>query len=99
MHYLLFYELSEDYLVRRADYRAEHLGLAWKASENGDLILAGALADPADTAILLFKGDSAAAAEHFATNDPYVKNGLVKRWYVRQWMTVAGDQAAKPIHP
>jgi uncharacterized protein YciI len=97
MHYLLFYELSEEYLLRRAEYRSEHLGLAWKASEDGNLILGGALADPTDTAILLFKGDSAAAAEDFAKNDPYVKNGLVKRWYIRKWMTVAGDQAANPV--
>ena len=99
MHYLLFYELAEDYLSRRAAFRQEHLELAWKASDRGDLILGGALAEPVDSAVLLFQGDSPAAAEQFALADPYVANGLVKRWYVREWTTVAGRDAATPIRP
>jgi uncharacterized protein YciI len=99
LHYLLFYELAEDYLSRRAAFRQEHLELAWKASDRGDLILGGALAEPVDSAVLLFQGDSPAAAEQFALADPYVANGLVKRWYVREWTTVAGRDAATPIRP
>jgi len=99
MHYLLFYETADDYLERRAAYRDEHLKLAWAASERGSLILGGALTGPADTALLLFKGDSPQAAEDFARRDPYVQNGLVKRWYVREWRTVAGELAASPLRP
>jgi uncharacterized protein len=99
MHYLLFYELVDDYATRRAQFRNAHLDLAWKASSRGELVLAGALTNPADTAVFLFKGDSSAAAEQFAATDPYVLNGLVKRWYVREWTTVAGDGAANPVHP
>lgn len=97
MHYLLFYELVDDYLARRAEFRTIHLGLAWAASERGELILGGALANPADGAVLLFKADSPEIAERFAKSDPYVMNGLVKRWYVREWTTVAGDGAANPV--
>jgi uncharacterized protein YciI/heme-degrading monooxygenase HmoA len=99
MHYLLFYELADDYVARRAEFRQAHLEKAWKASDRGELVLGGALADPVDGAVLLFKGDSVAVAENFAKTDPYVTNGLVKRWYVRPWTTVAGDEAAKPIRP
>ena len=99
MHYLLFYEVSEDYLARRADYRNEHLRRAWEAAERGELLLGGALANPADGAVLLFQGESPAAAESFAANDPYVANGLVKRWYVREWTTVVGTSAATPVRP
>lgn len=99
MHYLLFYELDENYLSRRAQFRDAHLRMAWESSERGHLILGGALANPADRAILLFRGDSPHPAEDFASNDPYVKNGLVKRWYVREWNTVVGELAAKPIRP
>jgi uncharacterized protein YciI len=99
MHYLLFYEVGEDYLPRRAEFRNQHLGLAWEASERGELVLAGALANPIDGAVLLFKGDSPEAAEKFARVDPYVTNGIVKRWYVREWTTVAGDGAATPVRP
>jgi uncharacterized protein YciI len=96
MHYLLFYELSEDYLERRAAFRAEHLKLARQASERGDLVLGGALAEPADRGVLLFQGDSPAAAEEFAASDPYVLEGLVVSWTVRRWTTVIGRDAAQP---
>jgi uncharacterized protein YciI len=99
MHYLLFYEVSDDYIARRAEFRDRHLGLAWEASGRGELVLGGALADPADGALLLFKGDSPEVAEKFARADPYVTSGIVKRWYVRQWMTVAGEDAAAPVRP
>ena len=98
-HFLLFYELERDYMERRGEFRAVHLDLAWKASEAGDLVMAGALADPADTAVFLFRGESSAVAERFAQGDPYVVNGLVKRWYVREWTTVAGEGAATPVRP
>ncbi|HEY6488119.1 MAG: YciI-like protein [Terracidiphilus sp.] len=98
-HYLLFYELVDDYIARRAEFRDAHLGLAWRAHGRGEFILGGALANPTDQAILLFKGDSPAVAEAFAEADPYVANGVVKRWYVREWTTVAGDLAAKPVRP
>ena len=99
MHYLLFYEVGEDYVARRGEFRDAHLGMAWEASERGELVLGGALANPVDGAILLFKGDSTAVAENFARNDPYVTNEIVKRWYVREWTTVAGETATMPIRP
>jgi hypothetical protein len=98
-HFLLFYELGDDYLDRRGEFRGVHLDMAWKASERGELVLGGALANPADGAVLLFKGESAAVAEKFAQADPYVTNGLVKRWHVREWTTVAGEGSANPVRP
>lgn len=99
MHYLLFYEVGEDYVSRRAQYRDAHLAKAWVASARGELVLGGALANPVDGAVLLFKGDSPAVAENFAKADPYVLSGAVKRWHVREWTTVAGEDAAKPVRP
>ncbi len=99
MHYLLFYEVSDDYLARRGEFREAHLSAAWEANARGDLVLGGALTNPADSAILLFKGDSPKVAEDFANADPYVKNGLVKRWYVREWNTVVGTLAVNPVKP
>jgi uncharacterized protein len=97
MHYLLMYELADDYLDRRAEHRSAHLALAWAAAERGELLLAGAIADPVDNALLLFQGDSPAAAEAFARADPYVQAGLVKAWRVRPWQTVVGEQASSPV--
>jgi uncharacterized protein YciI len=97
MHYLLMYELAADYLERRADYRGVHLALARAAQERGEIVLAGALTDPADMAVLLFQGDSPAAAEAFARADPYVLEGLVTSWRVRGWHTVIGADAAHAV--
>ncbi|MFL9898407.1 YciI-like protein [Paraburkholderia fungorum] len=97
MHYLLMYDLVPDYLERRGTYRDDHLKLAWAAVGRGELQLAGALTEPVDTAVLLFEGDSPAAAEAFAKADPYVLAGLVTRWRVRPWVTVAGEGAASPV--
>jgi uncharacterized protein YciI len=98
-HYLLIYDLAADYLERRGRFRDHHLALAWLAHARGELVLGGALQDPVDQAMLLFLGQSPAAAEAFATADPYVANGLVIRWRVRPWLTVAGELAATPVFP
>lgn len=62
-------------------------------------MLAGAYAEPADGAVLLFKGSSPSIAERFAADDPYVRAGLVTRWHVRAWTTVAGEGASTPVRP
>lgn len=94
MHYLLFYDVAPEYLERRAGFRAEHLRLAREAHARGELVLGGALNHPVDGAVLLFRGESPAVAEAFAEADPYVRNGLVRAWRVREWTTVVGDGAA-----
>jgi uncharacterized protein YciI len=98
-HYLLIYDLADDYLSRRGEFRGVHLKMAWDAHAKGDLVLGGALGEPVDRAILMFKGESPKVAEDFAKADPYVTNGLVKAWTVRHWMTVVGDLAANPVRP
>ncbi|HEV3022488.1 MAG TPA: YciI-like protein [Pirellulales bacterium] len=97
MHYLLFYDFVENYLARRVPLRAAHLAHAERAIARGELILGGALANPADGAVLLFRGTSPATAEKFAAADPYVTNGLVTNWRVREWTTVVGADAAAPL--
>ena len=99
MHYLLIYDLAPDYLTRRGEFRNAHLALAWAAHDRGELLLGGALAEPADGAVLLFAGDGPQAAEAFARADPYVANGLVTHWRVRLWTTVVGALASTPVRP
>src|SRR5256885_11624327 len=71
-YYALFYELVDDMVTRRVPFREEHLRLAREASERGELVLAGALADPVDRALLVFHVDDKSKAESFARKDPYV---------------------------
>ena len=90
MYWLLLYDLVDDYLERREALRSEHLGLAQAAHERGELVLAGAVPDPFDLAVLVFKSDDAVIVERFVGQDPYVREGLVKDWRIRQWNVVIG---------
>lgn len=87
-YYLLVYHVVDDYVSRRAIYREEHLRLAHEAHSRGELILGGALADPIDQAILVFRSADKKVVEEFVRNDPYVNNGLVSRWEIRPWTVV-----------
>src|SRR5512133_137460 len=98
MHFLLIYEVGPEYVERRAEFRNEHLALACEAHLRGELLLAGAVADPVETVILLFQGATPSAAQRFAAADPYVLHGLVHRWRVRPWITIVGADAATPAH-
>ncbi len=96
MHVILFYDIGEDYVERRGAYRNEHLALARQAFERGELVLGGALADPVDGVVLVFRGPTTEGAEAFAKADPYVKNGVVKGWRARKWTTVVGEGSTAP---
>jgi uncharacterized protein YciI len=94
MHYLLFYDVVPGYAEKRLPFRAAHLAHARAAVARGELVLGGALADPVDGAVLLFECDSPATIDAFVAADPYVTNGLVTAWRVREWTTVVGKGAA-----
>jgi uncharacterized protein len=89
MHLLLEYTLTDDYLERRAALREEHLALARAAHEQGELLLAGALPDPYDRAVLVWTAPRE-TVEDFVARDPYVVNGLVTGWTIRPWNVVVG---------
>ena len=99
MHFLMFYDYAPDYLERRSAFRDAHLQRAWQAEARGELVLGGALADPADRGVLLFQCDSADIPASFAKDDPYVQNGIVTAYSIRPWTTVVGRSATTPVHP
>ncbi len=90
MYHLLLYDLVDHFIERRAPYRDQHLKLVREAHTRGELVLAGAFAEPVDGAALVFKGETGSVAAAFAENDPYVSEGLVKAWRVHQWNVVVG---------
>ncbi len=97
MHWLLFYDYVPNYLERRGALRSAHLAHVKPYLDRGELVLGGAFANPADGAALLFRSDGPEAAERFAEADPYVLQGLVTNWQVREWTTVVGPDAAQPL--
>src|SRR5262245_47223533 len=99
MHYLLFYDVVDNYAEKRTPFRRDHIAHAKAAAARGELVLAGAPANPVDGPVLLLKSDSPGAAEAFARADPYVTNGLVTGWRVREWTTVIGNDAQVALPP
>ena len=92
-YYALFYELVDDMVTKRVPYREEHLRLARESRERGELVLAGALGEPVDRALLVFRVENKSTVEDFARKDPYVIHGLATKWEVRPWNVVVGNEA------
>ncbi len=90
-YYLLEYALIDDYLARRTAFREKHLALANEAHHRGNLILAGALAEPPDRAVLIWRASDRSVIERFIDDDPYVHQGLVTSWTIRSWNVVIGE--------
>jgi uncharacterized protein len=87
-YFLLMYHVADDYVERRTPFREEHLRLAQAARDRGEIVLGGALSDPADQALIVFRCQDRKTVEAFVHSDPYVKNGLVKKWEIRSWTVV-----------
>ena len=95
-YFALAYDVVPGFVDRRLAFREAHLKRVRDAHDRGELMLAGALGDPPDGALLVFRGESAAVAETFARADPYVTEGLVTAWRVRPWHVVIGGEPATP---
>ena len=93
-YFALQYNVVEDFTNKRTPFRPAHLKEVRDAHTRGEIVMAGALADPSE-ALIIFRGADRSAAENFAKNDPYVKQGLVKKWTVRQWTVVIGQDPSE----
>lgn len=93
-YFALQYQVVEDFADRRMPFRPAHLNQVREAHQRGEIVMAGALADPPE-ALLIFRGADKSAAERFANNDPYVTQGLVKQWTIRQWTVVVGNDPSE----
>ncbi|GAB3013905.1 YciI-like protein [uncultured Cyclobacterium sp.] len=89
-YYMLTYLLSEGYMENRGEFREDHLALADEFYKKGVLLMGGALSRPADKAVLIFRSEGEDDAKDFIKADPYVKNGLVESWELREWKVVVG---------
>ncbi|MFC4874360.1 YciI-like protein [Negadavirga shengliensis] len=92
MYFILTYVTVEDYVTKRAPFRSAHLALAMEYHDKGFLKMGGALADPADKAVLVFRCQDKSVIEDFVRQDPYVQNGLIVSWEVREWTVVIGGE-------
>jgi len=90
-YFALFYDVVDGFAERRMPHRELHLNMVREAHDRGHIALAGALGDPPDRALIVFRVDDVAVVEKFAQTDPYVAHGLVTRWEVKPWNVVVGS--------
>lgn len=90
MYFLLFYDYVENAVERRTPFREAHLKLAREAHARGELVQAGAFAEPLDGALFVFRTEDRSVVERFVAGDPYVANGIVTGWRIRSWTVVIG---------
>ena len=84
MKYVLFYDSAEDVLSKAPAQQEAHGVRLREFASRGELLMTGPFSNPQEEgAMSVFT--SRAAAEEFAKGDPFVLNGVVERWYVREW--------------
>jgi uncharacterized protein len=96
-HFVLLYDYVPDFRDKRGPHRPLHLAHAKASIARGELQLGGAFAEDPPGAMLLFEAATQAPVEEFARDDPYVKNGVVTAWRVREWITVVGPDALTTV--
>ncbi len=93
MKYVLFYESADDVLATAPAHFPAHSARGREFHERGTMLMYGPFGDPQrEGAMAVFT--SREAAEEFAKGDPFVLNGVVRSWQIREWNeALFGDDA------
>ena len=83
------YESIDEIMAREPEALAAHLARSKEWHARGTFLMAGAFLDkqegPISTMGVLTTRE---AAEEFARGDPFVLNGMVSKWYIREWANI-----------
>lgn len=83
MKYVLFYESADDFRAKAPLHFPAHRARWERFRASGDLLMIGPFANPQEGAMAVFTTRD--AAEEFARGDPFVLNGVVRAWQIREW--------------
>ncbi|HTY01530.1 MAG TPA: YciI family protein [Bacteroidota bacterium] len=86
MKYVMIYENSPTGLEKAKLFFPEHRKRLEEFHARGVLLMSGPLLNPTDIALGVFT--SREAAEEFIAGDPFVQNGVVAKWSIREWREV-----------
>ena len=87
MKYVLFYEPGDDVATYAPAHFPAHSARLEEFHARGDLLMVGTFGDPqTEGSMSIFT--SREAAEEFAKEDPFVLNGVVRDWHIREWNEV-----------
>ncbi|KFM26483.1 hypothetical protein F751_2701 [Auxenochlorella protothecoides] len=90
-YHVLQYKFVPDMETKRAPVRQAHLDYLKNLADEKKLAMGGALVEPLDSSLLIFRNISKEEVEKIAVEDPYTKGDLVAEWTVRRYMRVVGD--------
>ncbi|GAA4590933.1 hypothetical protein GCM10023194_48920 [Planotetraspora phitsanulokensis] len=84
MKYVMFYDSGDDVASKSPAHFAAHRARLDEFHDQGTLLMVGTFGDPQNEgSMAVFT--TREAAEEFAREDPFVLNGVVRNWYVREW--------------
>jgi uncharacterized protein len=86
MKYVMVYEMAPAGLERARLHFQAHRARLDEFHSRGTLLMAGPWANPMEGAIGIFT--TREAAEEFIRDDPFVVNGVVGEWTIREWNEV-----------
>lgn len=89
--YVLQYDYVENALEKRQPHRQAHLALINKEVEKGNVVLAGAVDNPPTGGLLILRNLTRENIEQLVKQDPYVINGVVKKYSIKPYMAITGD--------
>jgi uncharacterized protein YciI len=88
--HVLFYESADDVMSRAPAHFVAHRARLTEFKERGELRHVGVFADPQrDGSMAIFT--TREAAEAFVAGDPFVLEGVVRSWTVKEWHEIADE--------
>jgi uncharacterized protein YciI len=89
--YVLLYESAADVLTKAPAHFEAHSARGREFHQRGSMLMYGPFGDPqAEGSMAVFT--TREAAEAFVDGDPFVLNGVVRSWEIREW-----DEAFVPV--
>jgi uncharacterized protein len=84
MKYVLLYESADDVASKAPPHFPAHKARLDEFHARGDLLMVGTFGDPqSQGSMAVFR--TREAAEEFVRDDPFVLNGVVRRYEIRDW--------------
>ncbi len=83
MKYVLFYVSAPDVLEKAPIHVPAHKARLDEFHARGTLLMVGTLGGPTEGAMAAFT--TREAAEEFVKDDPFVLNGVVSSWQIKEW--------------
>ncbi|HEX6326304.1 MAG TPA: YciI family protein [Jiangellaceae bacterium] len=92
MRFLFFYLMAED-TDRVGEVAPRHAAYWHRLAPPA--YLGGPFADRSG-GLITFEADTPAQAEQLVTDDPFLREGTVSSWWLKQWLAEGADPATSP---